>query len=147
MRSQAAVALAIAALALAACDNRQSASYPAGSGGGAASNADPALLRMAQQALPATRGLERCRAAYGSYPPNADATIGCLPGGMPIKRQGSFVAVGDWIISPDQTGVGYTMMRHIDAKAMLVRRCVRQSCRWIYDPGDGRPSVEVNLGA
>jgi hypothetical protein len=39
------------------------------------------------------------------------------------------------------------MMRHIDARAMLVRRCARQACRWIYDPGDGRPSLEMNLGA
>jgi hypothetical protein len=147
MRSQAAITFAITALALTACDNRQNTNYPGGGGSGAASNADPALLRMAQQALPVTRGLERCRAAYGSYPPNADATIGCLPGGAPIKRQGSFVVVGDWTISPDNTGVGYTMTRQIDAKAMLVRRCVRQSCRWIYDPGDGRPSQEMNLGA
>ena len=146
MRPRATIVLFAATLALAACDNRSSTGYPSG-GGGSGSSADPALLRMAQEALPLTRGLERCRAAYGSFPPNADATIGCLPGGTPITRQGSFVVVRDWIISPDNTGVGYTMMRHLDARAMLVRRCTRQTCRWIYDPGDGRPSVEMNLGA
>jgi hypothetical protein len=142
MRGRSGIMWITAALALAACDNRPNTGYPQSGG-----NADPALLRMAQEARPLIGGLERCRAAYGSFPPNADATIGCLPRGAPIRRQGSFVVVGDWIISPDSTGAGYTMTRHIDARAMLVRHCSRLTCRWIYDLGDGRPSVEMNLGA
>jgi hypothetical protein len=103
-------------------------------------------MRMAREASPLTQGLERCRAMYGSYPPHADATIGCLPRTSPATRQGNFVRAGEWLISPDATGAGYTMSRQIDARAMLLRKCMRQSCRWIYDPGDGRPSLEMNLG-
>jgi len=102
---------------------------------------------MAQDARPLIQGLERCNTQYRGFPPHADAVMGCLPAGAPKRREGSAVVAGDWRISPDATGVGYTMTRHIDARAMLVRHCGRSGCRWIYDPGDGRPSLEVNLGA
>ena len=145
MRANAVIALSLATLALAACDNRSNTN-PRG-GGGASGNADPALVRLAQEALPLIRGLERCRADFGGYPPNPEATMGCLPHGAPMSRQGHFVRIGEWLISPDPTGAGYTMSRQVDARAMLLRRCIKQMCRWILDPGDGRPSLEMKLGA
>ncbi len=54
--------------------------------------------------------------------------------------------VGDWLVSPDDSGAGYTLMRHLDGKSMLLRRCAVRTCHWIYDPGDGKPAVEVKLG-
>ena len=146
MRGCIATAALLATLALAACDNRSNTGYSRGAPGGAPSG-DPVLIRMAREAMPLTQGLERCRATYGSYPPNPEATMGCLPRGAPMTRQGRFVRVGEWLISPDKTGAGYTMSRQVDARAMLLRRCVKQSCQWILDPGDGRPSLQMNLGA
>ena len=145
MRGQAAIAAITATLALAACDNRPSTSYISGAGSG--TTPGPILVGMAEEARPLIQGLERCRQQYGSFPPHADAVMGCLPAGAPKRREGSAVVADDWRIAPDSTGVGYTMTRHIDARAMLVRHCGRGGCRWIYDPGDGRPSLEVNLGA
>ncbi|MBI1212249.1 MAG: hypothetical protein GC190_12355 [Alphaproteobacteria bacterium] len=142
MRGRSVIALIAAGSVLAACDNQASTGN---SGGGAAP--DPALRRVALEARPLIDGLERCRARYGSFPPNPEATMGCLPRGAPMRRQAGFVVVGDWTISPDPTGVGYTMTKQLDARAMLVRHCGRRACRWIYDPGDGRISVEMNLGA
>ena len=131
------IALGLAALALVGCDNSPST-------GGARDN-DAALLQFAREALPLMQGLERCRNAYGSYPPNAEAIVGCLPRNTSLVRQGSFIKVGNWMISPDDTGVGYTMTRQLEGRGMLVRRCARQTCRWIYDPGNGKPAAEVKL--
>jgi len=147
MRGQAVIALTAATILLGACDNRSNAGYPAGGGGGGSTNADPAMQRLAQEARPLIQSMERCRKQYGSFPPNPEATMGCLPRGAPMRREGGFVVVGEWTISPDSSGAGYTMTRRIDAHAMLVRHCGRQACRWIYDPGDNRPSIEMNLGA
>src|SRR5689334_13921152 len=122
MKGQAAIAAITATLALAACDNNTNTGYATG-GGGSASTADPALVRMASEARPLIQGLERCNQQYRGFPPHADAVMGCLPAGAPKRREGSAVVVGDWRISPDSTGVGYTMTRHIDARAMLVRHC------------------------
>jgi hypothetical protein len=129
--------LCLATIVLAACDNRQSGGVP---------RADASsLIRFAQDAFPITRGLEACRKVHGSYPPDADSTIGCLPRTASVARQAHFLVVGDWLISPDSSGVGYTLMRHLDGRAVLVRRCAGRICRWIYDPGDGRPSVEMKF--
>lgn len=149
MRGRAAIAILTAAIALAACDNPSTTAsgYTGGGGGGGGTTADPALQRIAQEARPLIQGLERCNQQYKAFPPHADAVMGCLPGGIPKRREGSFVVVGEWRISPDASGAGYTMTRTIDARSMLVRKCSRSGCRWIYDPGDGRPSLEVNLGA
>lgn len=148
MRGQAAIVVILAAIALTACDNPSNTGYAGASGGGGGgTNADPALVRMAQEARPLIQGLDRCNQQYHGYPPHADAVMGCLPGSAPKRREGSFVVVGEWRISPDSSGAGYTMTHHIDARAMLVRHCGRSGCRWIYDPGDGRPSLEVNLGS
>lgn len=147
MRGRAVIVVIAALAGLTACDNQPSSGGYPGGGSGRGSNADPALQRMAQEARPLIQGLDRCRSQYRSYPPNPEATMGCLPHGAPMRREGGFVVVGDWRISPDPAGEGYTMTRHIDARAMLVRHCGRSTCRWIYDPGDGRPSIEMNLGA
>ena len=130
--------MALAALSLSACDDRPAANAPLRAN-------DLGLARFARQALPLTDGLERCRATHGGYPPNADAAIGCLPASAHAVRQGRFLAAGDWLISPDATGLGYSLMRRLDGTAMLVRRCSMRTCRWIFDPGDGRPSQEVKL--
>ena len=145
MRGLAVIALLASATAVASCDNPSILGYAGGGGG--RSNADPAIQRMAQDARPLIQGLDRCKQQYRSYPPNPEATMGCLPYGAPMRREGSAVVVGDWRISPDPSGEGYTMTRHADARAMLVRHCGRSACHWIYDPGDGRPSLELNLGA
>jgi len=132
-----AIAIGLTALALGSCDNRNAGNSPR--------DDDPNLRRLVQEAMPITRGLEACRAAYGSFPPNPDATIGCLPRNTPVVRQGHFLAVGEWLISPDSTGVGYTLTRHLVGKAMLMRHCANKNCRWIYDPGDGKPSAELKF--
>jgi hypothetical protein len=131
------ISVGLAALALASCDNHQAGNAPR--------DDDPNLRRLVQEAMPITRGLEGCRAAYGSFPPNPEATIGCLPRNTPGVRQGHFVAVGEWLISPDSTGVGYTLTRHLEGKAMLMRHCANKNCRWIYDPGNGREALTLKL--
>jgi hypothetical protein len=142
-RRHAVTALLAATVALANCDNPSNTGYA----GGGRSNVDPAMQRMAQDARPLIQGLDRCKQQYRSYPPNPEAMMGCLPHGAPMRREGSAVVVGEWRISPDPSGEGYTMTRHVDARAMLVWHCGRSTCRWVYDPGDGRPSLEMNLGA
>jgi len=132
-----AASLCLAAFALAACDNRQAGGVPRGD--------DPNLIRLVRDALTITRGLDVCHKVHGSYPPDADSTIGCLPRNISATRHGHFLVVGDWLISPDSSGVGYTLMRHLDGKAMLLRRCVVRTCRWIFDPGDGRPAIELKF--
>jgi hypothetical protein len=129
--------LGLAALALTACDGRQAGTPPRDN--------DPSLARLVQDTFPIRRGLDACRRVHGSYPPDADSTIGCLPRNISVTREGRFLMVGDWLISPDYSGVGYTLMRHLDGKSMLLRRCAARTCHWIYDPGNGTPAVELKF--
>src|ERR1043165_4131562 len=108
MRGHAVTALLAATVVLASCDNPSNTGYAEGGSGGR-SNADPAMQRMAQEAPPLIQGLDRCKQQYRTYPPNPEATMGCLPHGMPMRREGGAVIVADWRISPDPTGEGYTM--------------------------------------
>lgn len=106
---------------------------------------DPMLIRVAQEAMPIIRAVESLRAEYGRFPSDPGAIASRLPRNAPIKPVGNLIGVGEWLYSTDREGAGYTLSRKLGWDPSLIRMCTRRACHWIFDPGDGRPSVLVNL--